>query len=526
MTKQLIIASETRLAQYAKAVKEGLELSSGARSSSTYYHTKKDQIEAIRKKVESLYNVDKAIPLLLASLDDSTLFFRQEVVRNELAKGALNGPQGIVSPSIWIDNKMQEVIVNHIIESLPITYTLRLFSSFKRSVNNSRTSGKIKKWVLANLNDFTAMKYSNGFKDILKHSLGKYKYSAIMRDLHAHLNGSPHNASKLQNQIFKYFPGSSEDCAKLLLFVDGSGDHELYKNMKHTGAFHKAKRARTKDTFLKYAELLDTSVALGIISKTENSLFDSFKESDGKLKASIKGEILSRAKTMSDDQKVRTKSLQEKTSGKVRTDVDYSKVQTETLYKTEGVEIERKVRAKEDKISLPYTRIGVIQDISLSNRGGKDSKGTPAAVIEHLVNVLRESCSNVVVEQTVTTQTDLTKPFVNIIKVDPTVEAIFVLSDGYENFPYEGCLSDMVEKYRKNNDVQVIHCSPYVSAEMKAQARSLGDNIISMAVNKPSQISTQMEARLLDFNPKVYFQKQFEKYLNKPDQFVEEEIYL
>lgn len=518
MENKVVIASDRKIRDtYARAIQQGLELSSGARSSSTYYHSKDEQITAIRAKVEELYKVDKSLPLLLACLDDSTFFFRQEVLRNELSSGAFGGTQAIVAPTIWYDQGMQERMINHIISNLPFTYALRLFVSFadpKTKINNTRTRNKVLSWVFSNLSDFTAVKYHNKIRRALQHAYGTQVFSGIIRNLHRYILDEPHSADQLQNTVFRHTTQDNTKVAKLLLFVARKGRSTWYEgdeSFRFINAYYNACNAANEAEFFEHAKLLDYSVVMGIVSKFPNELFESFKL-EGKLRDGIKSKLLTNSKVMSDDQKVRTKALQERT-GKVRKDVNYDKVQTETLYKTEGIAEQRTKRAKKDRINLPYQRIGVVRDISLSNSGGSDSKNTPAVIIEHLANVLDASASSCVTKKTPVNQTDLSKPLVEILKDSPDVEAIFVLSDGYENYPYEGCFNDLVKKINKTKTLQVIHCSPYVSAEQKARARSLGDAVISMAVNAPAQIQTQMEARLLDFNPKEYFEKQFSKYL-------------
>lgn len=511
----IIIASDTQLKKlFTNAIKTGLEISSGAKSTSTYYHTKDEQINATRKAIMNLYNVDKSIPILLACMDDATHFFRQEVLRHELKQGYLAGSQAIVDPSIWFDQQLQEKMIMHIISSLPFTYALRLFTSFKDlKINSTRARKKVLKWMLASINDFSAVKYRDKLRKGLKHALGTEQYSWLMTQLELYVKDSPYDAAEVDKALFKNYTGDNSYLAKLLLFINGTGDKRWYSGFKYTKAYFDATDAKTSDAFFEAAKLLDISVALGIINHGQTSTLLSLKDGN-KIKMSTKKFLLENSKVISDDQKVRTKGLQERVGGKVREDVDYSKVQTESLYKTKGVETQKANRVEQDKIVLPYRNFGIIQDISLSNAGGADSANTPKVVIEHLTNVLKESGQPggiCMVTQTPTNQTDLTKPFIEILKILPDVEAIFVLSDGYENYPYEGCLSDFVAK--SGLGIQIIHCSPYTSAEMGSKARSLGDNIISMAVTKPSQITTQMEARLLDFDPRKYFENSFSKYL-------------
>lgn len=526
---ELIIASDTRLREYGKAVVQGLELSSGARSTSTYYHSKAEQIAAVRKKVDELYQVDKSIPLLLASMTDSTYFFRQEVLRKELSSGYANGPQSLVAPSEWLDGNMQEAMINSIIQEMPFTYVLRFFVSLKDArINNRRTQSKMINWTVANINDFSVVKYRGKMRTILKHALGVKGFDSIVRNVRLYLSGDLHDANMLERKLFKYSSLSNEVLAKLILHIAHKGRPEMYRSMKFTKAFYEACDPSSTDEFFEAAAVLDHTVALGVISTGRKAIFSDMRDSDGKVLDTVKAKLLAKSKVITDDQKIRTKRLQERVGGKSRKDIDYSKVQTESLYKTKGVATQKKQRAKEDRISLPYTRIGVIQDVSLSNQGGKDSANTPAVIIEHTVAVLKESAANVTVAQTPKNQTDLSAPFIEIIDQDADVEAIFVLSDGYENFPYEGCFNDLVGRFNKRGNVQVIHCSPYVSAEMKAQARTIGSNVTSMAINKPSQIQTQMETRLLDFNPRAYFANQFAKYIGKSRVIepIEEEIIL
>lgn len=509
---ELIVASTKKLTNYARTLREGLEVSSGARSTSTYYHSKDEQRAAIRRKVIELYRVDKSIPLLLASLEDATHYFRQEVLLQELRSGAFEGPQAIVHPEKWIDAGIQDNVIDHILSKLPFTYVLRFFVSLKKEkVNNARTRGRMIRWVIGNLNDFSAMKYRNKMRQALLHAYGVNKYLKIVSEVEKYLTDQPNDHQLLNREVFRHSDLSPNDVARFLAFVERKGERAWYGDTKFIKAFYDACHARTEDEFFAAAEHLDNDVARGIVSNDGicNPLFKEFYEG-GKLKKSFTAKLLQNSKTMTDDQKVRTKDLQKRSGSVVRADVDYSKVSTETLYKTEGVLSQRDIRAKEDKIELPYRNIGIIVDKSLSNRGGQDSKGTPAAIIEHLEKTLLASVNYASVAYTSENQTDLSKPLVEIIDADPTVEAIFVLSDGYENYPYEGCFSDLMKRLP---DVQAIHCSPYVSAEMKAQARSLGENVISLAINKPSQITTQMQARLLDFDPRQYFENQFSRFL-------------
>lgn len=514
----LIIASSDRIkSTFVPALKTGLELSSGAKSTSTYYHTKDEQIKAIRAAVESLYKVDKALPILLATMKDCTEFFRQEVLRLELSSGFSNGQMGLVNQQIWLDERLQEKMIYTIVNNMQITYALRLFESFNEaSINATRPRKIMLKYILANMNDFTVVKYGDKFIKILRHALGIERYSATIDNLVKYLNNEPHVFSELNREIFKNTTSGNEQIAKLILFCAGKGKAEWYSTMKFTKNYFDAADATTEDKFFEAAKNLDYTVVMGLLSTYKNPLFKSFFV-DKKMKPEVKAKLLQGSTVITDDQKVRTKKLQEKTGGvgTSRTDINHSKVKTETLYKTEGTEAAKTQRVQEDKIALPYTKIGIIRDVSLSNAGGKDSANTPKVVIEHLAKVLSASCADSTVVDTPVNQSDFTKPFIEIVKQMPDVEAVFVLSDGYENYPYEGCLNEVVARYNKGGKaVQVIHCAPFVAAEMKAQSRELGSEIISMAVTTPAQIATQMEMRVLEFNPKKYFEDSFRKFLS------------
>ncbi len=526
--QNLIVVPRAKLPSAINLVKMGLEVASGAKSKRTYYNSKEKQVAAIQNAVSDLYQFDKSFPVVLAAMKDSTHYFRSVVLLNELKSGTNAGNVCLIESNKWFD-EYQDGALWFVLSQMPITYTLRLFVDLANNrVSNARTR-RIMLTYIWSLNEFAFVKYRTKIERILRHAYGVKKWSALVSQAKT-INSNVlthHQVAFWDENINKYnFELIASDVFNFVNFVarnynaipkaslDSESFIKSYLTLKSTGS---------STVFWKHAKRLDKTVVEGIVSSHSNPLYAGFfTEVEGKktLTDSFKSKLLASSKTLTDESAVRLTKTFDKL-GIDKREIRVENVSSEALMMT-GYETGNKLReeiskkANLDKIDLPYTNIGIVVDKSLSNRGAEGSKNSPRAAIEYMVEVLKASadCRSLAATQ-MASVTDLVSPFIEVMsdhyrnEACGRLDAVIVLSDGYENHPYEGALSHAIKVGQKADDEfpQIIHINPLVAAEMGALGRTLGDNIATMVANKPGQLRAQFNASTLELNPRKYLAK-------------------
>ena len=64
--KKLVLTND-RMVSIKTNLIEGLTVASGAKSSATYYHSRDEQMAAIRNQITNLYKMSKELPLIIAN---------------------------------------------------------------------------------------------------------------------------------------------------------------------------------------------------------------------------------------------------------------------------------------------------------------------------------------------------------------------------------------------------------------------------------------------------------------------------
>ena len=154
----------------------------------------------------------------------------------------------------------------------------------------------------------------------------------------------------------------------------------------------------------------------------------------------------------------------------------------------------------------------MILDRSPSMKGHKkESKNTPRAIAEFTAKVLSKSADFAVFEKTEGEATDLATSFINVMKKegDLKYDAVFFLTDGYEN-AYEGLTNEVVSAFMSETGrfIPTFQISPIVGAEMEANVRPLGEEIVKLAINSPQALMPQINGRLLEVDTKRWLENQ------------------
>jgi hypothetical protein len=520
-----LVLTQKMLGTIKTSLIEGLTVASGSKSSATYYHKKDDQMKALQSQIKVMYKLSKELPLIIASQKGATGRFVSEVLLNEFKNTLKGGACNIVNPIDWYDNGLSDKAVLTALNNLGesgLPYVLRLFIDLKNEkVNNERARKIILGfiWGQANL-EFYAMKYRNKIAEILKHVYGVKKTSVLLTIARkqvtlqgANLVGTQKEMNIVNDCILKYFNGNSDKAFKLLLFLF---KQDAGLNLDEFNLLREYKKAKFDITGIKS---VPEEVLIGLVSSTKHPQYHTMWATKVQREAT-KALIRKNVEVTSVNQQVR----QTKSTAKlgVEKTVELEKATDFlALYKTgyeNGWTAElnvaiNKLAEKKRIVGFFYKSIGVIVDDSVSMTGSKiESKNTPKAIADFTAKVLGKSADCATFVRTKDEVTDIASSFVELLKSENTAnpyQAIFILTDGYEN-AYDGLTNEVISIYKAESgrDIPIFQISPITSAEMGANVRKLGEGVTTMAINNPTALQPQINARLLEIDTKRWLENQ------------------
>jgi hypothetical protein len=505
---------------------EGLTIASGSKSSATYYHSKDEQLKAIRAQVKNMYGLSKELPLIIGAQKGVTGRFLSEVLLNELKNTQKGGACNIVNPIDWYDNGLSDkailTAIHNLNEDNGFPYVLRLFIDLKNEkVNNERTRKIILGFIWGQTNlEFYSIKYRNKIVEILKHVYGIKKTSILLSIAQKQVisNGlfdTDKELSIVNEGILKYFNGDSLRAFKLLLFLFKK-DNNVEYDVSEFPIISEYQKAKTD---IRDISVIPEEVLLGLVSDVKHPQYHTMWSSDIQ-KEETKAMIRKNVKVTSVNQQVRQTKSTAKLGVSKTVNVEKA-TDFLALYKTgyeNGWTSELNVAiqklAEKKKIQgFHYENIGVIVDDSVSMKGHKqESKNIPRAIVDFTSKVLDVSAKSAVMVKTSGFCTDLASQFIELIKHekhDKPYNAIFILTDGYEN-AYDGLTNEVISIYRQETGSQIpmFQISPITSAEMDSNVRKLGNSVVTMAINNPIVLQPQISARLLEIDTKRWLENQ------------------
>lgn len=520
-----LVLTERMLSPIKQSLIDGLTIASGAKSSATYYHSKDEQMDAIKTQIRNLYRVSKELPLIVAAQKGATGRFVSEVLLNEFKNTLRGGACNIVNPIDWYDNGLSDKAVLTALNNLGdngLPYVLRLFVDLKNSrVNNERMRKIVLGYIWGQSNlEFYSMKYRNKIAETLKHIYGEKKTSILLSIARKSLSnstliGTDKEFSILNKCIYKYFDGEQHKALKILLFLFKNDDIVDYTATD----FPLLNEYQIAKTDITAVTRVPEEVLLGLISNVKHPQYHNMWATEQQ-RETTKALIRKNVKVTSINQQVRqTKST---TKLGVEKTVDMRKATDFlALYKTGyettfTPEIRNAINELADKKKINdfyYKNIGIIVDSSNSMNGhSHESKNTPKAIASFTAKVLGKSAVDAKFVETEGEMTDLATSFIGLLKKESTsnpYNAIFIITDGYEN-SYDGLMNEVISiwKAESGRDIPIFQISPITSAEMGANVRKIGNSAIVMSINDPVAIQPQIAARLLEVDTKRWLENQ------------------
>ncbi len=493
----------------------GLEIASGAKSSATSLHKKEEQIAAVKAQIVNLYSLSKELPLILALQNGVTGYFVQQVLFNELKSGAYSGSVNIVPNQEWYDNDLQDKAIFLILDRLEkdngLPYVLRLFTELvDNKINNARTKRTILTWLLNHDNiEFVSIKYRNKLQKILTHVWGNKTAYAIVNNLNIIAPFKLGN-EKLFANVTKYILNNvaTENIRKAILHIFG---------VKVKGGLYDQYNSAKKDIFA--SPNIPEEVLIGLLSDQTHPQYLQLWSTEEKRKTTI-AKIREFTKATTANTQIR----QTKSNEKIGADVEVNVAKVTdfmALYKTgyeSGFTNEINTQiinlATKKKLDIPYKNIGVIIDKSISMRGHKqESKNTPLAIVDFTAKVL-ELSSDMCVLATTSQISDLSLQFLQVVEnfKNERLDAIFILSDGYEN-SYDGLLDEVIDAWMDMTDTHlpIFHVSPITGNETCMKVRKLSNHASTIAINKPESLALQINSKLLESDIKMWLANQLKQ---------------
>lgn len=477
----------------------------------THYNTREEQQQAELQSHEALFTLDRDLYAALLLLSGLTHRARQMGSRNLLANPR-NGHAGFLS------SDMEREIVYHLIRELPASSMLRLFDAFRvgneelgiKKANNARTRKLILRTVLSSrLLELWAVKYRKKVRTALTHAWGK-KTTSFLRGVLAKRpkDRTVEEDMALRKHIARYTQQDLNRVYESIGFILGIRENLSLPLFK---AYQDAKQDLSK------GKKLPPEVLEGIRSTFHKDV--------------EKGKVLDLTKgSMTSTQRKNVQRAAQKAGVEVRMDpTEYEAVDLYIYAFEMGIsdEIAKALIEKAQKAAsnfpTKYETVGIVVDASRSMMGDKTQKMRPIATTLALRDMLQQTATN---HHTVYCggsfnaddhkemnpskepafgglcrpqgDTALAEALVQVL--DKTPEAVFVLSDGYENAP-SGRFAETVSVLREMGiDTPIYHLNPVYASET-AQVRTLHEGVPSMPVKNPSALGVSFLRGMIEADP-------------------------
>lgn len=526
-----LVLTQQMLTPIKQSLIDGLTVASGAKSSATYYHSKDEQMTAIKARIREMYGLSKELPLIIASQKGVTGRFISEVLLNEFKNTSNGGACNIVNPIDWYDGGISDKAILTALKNLGedngIPYVLRLFVDLKDSkVNNERMRKIILGYIWGQSNlEFYSLKYRNKIAEVLEHVYGQKMTSILLAiatkqvvaaDANIMLMGTEKELGILKDNLLKYYGGDADIAMRLLMFIfKKENSHIIYDSNK----FPLLSEYQKAQTDITGVSKVPEEVLLGLISNPKHPQYHS-KWADKDQRKTTMALIRKRTEVTSVNQQVRqTKSTErlgvEKTVNleKVTDFLALYKTGYETSFTNEIIDAIDNLAKKKKIQGFYYDNIGIVVDQSASMRGNSvESKNTPIAIAQFTAKVLGVSAKTCSIEFADENHTDIASAFIRLLhseNPEKPFNAIFIITDGYENV-YDGLTNEVISIWRSESksNAPVFQLSPITSAEMGADVRKLGKGVVTMTMNNPSAIMPQINARLLEIDTARWLENQ------------------
>lgn len=496
--------SEVEKKTVTEVVRAFLETTGTSTARATHYNTKEEQIEAAQKVHDALFQLDRGVYGAFLTLPGVTDFSRQLGVQR-----LLSNTRDESLPTV-LTREQESRLLKYLLSHMSTPRMLKLFGMIKdRRINNNRTRKLILRTLFnSDRLELWVVKYRRKVRVALEHAFGNR--TGIIRSILTKNDWTPKEKGILHSNIGKF---TSVDCHRdSRIFECVAFALGLESGLLHVGPTLSLLKAYiAAKTDLGAGKDLPFETLDGIRSK-----FHPDKTS---------AEVLEMTKeNLTDAQKMNLQAKAEKDNVKV--EFDPTKQDAVKLYiygfergftdEIESALLKKATQAARD-FPLSFGRVGVVVDASQSMRGHKTQALRPFAIglaIRDLIRSASTECTTKyvggfannadgpearLVPRTPGQGTYLAKAILELFK--DGVEAVFVITDGYENAP-SGRASEVIEHARKIGiETPVYQLTPVFAAESAGTRDIFRSEVPSLPVSNPAALGVTLVRGVLETEP-------------------------
>jgi hypothetical protein len=490
------------LANLGKDIETTMSLFGTDMNRATHYNTKEELKVMSEKQHRAMFTTDRTIYGCIACLPGATDISKMKVVTNLLGiKWDQDADYQVEIPILTMDQ--ERLIIDHLVSTLPPNRMINLFASFKDTrVNNARMRKTVLPFILNSNNlGWWAVKYRNKLKTVLSHCWGK-RLSSIITSILGKTARTYNEEDILNTSIYNYLVAGDatqfDVVRERVSFIFSALDESAYTEQLFKNFF------AAKTDFSK-AKGLPKEVIEGIRASYHPDL-----DKAETLKVA-KSSMTNKEKRLVQNQS-RKAGVEVKWNPHTQPLVDLMIYGFKMGFTNEIHEaIEGKAFIAAQSLPFDYERIGIICDDSFSMSGSEDQKLKALAITYATVEMLKKVGNSTVVTTTSRRrnsysnkpvgETNLAKPLISILKHD--LDAIFVVSDGYENAP-EGRFGEVLKIARDKVgvDTPVYHFNPVGAAESKVALKRLSDDVPLTPVTNPEKMGLSLFKTMIAADPK------------------------
>jgi len=488
--------------ELSKTVCDFLDTANSSMGRATHYNSRSEQQAAELQIHDRLFNSSRDLYTALLALPGLTDRSRQIGVKTLLSHSR-NG----TAPE-FLTEASERIVLQHMFQSLPTPRMLKAIEGLRtgseelnlRAANNGRTRRLILNTLLNSPRlPLWSVKYRRKMLKAFNHAWGK-RLASIIRSILAKTPKSRNTKDReiLQNNLTQHVHGgekavkAAHECVSFIL---GNRTRMTLPILK---SYQQAKKELEK------GKKLPLEVLEGI-----RSTFHPDVSPD---------EILSLTKNvMTATQKKNVQRRAQKAGIEIKMDPMRFGLIELYLYAFEmglNKQIEDAMTVKAEQaaklLNLSYHKIGIVVDASQSMIGSHEQPLRPMASAMATRDVLQHATSAQTIRYVGGQPGVLVQPqgdtaiadaIVEILSTDQTVEAIYILSDGYENAP-AGRTAEVMQCLRELGfNLPVFHLNPVFASESGGVRQLDTENIVTMPVQSPEAMGASMLHGMIEAEP-------------------------
>lgn len=492
-----------------------LDVSTTSFGRATHYNSREKQAQAEAGIHGRLFEVSRDLYQILLALPGTTDRARQ------IGMSALLGSQRNGN-DVLLNGTMERRVLESFVKSLPPQRMLKLFDAFRgfgnefgaKKSNNARTRKLILRTILNSPRlELWTIKYRSKLQRILSHAWGKSLASAI-GVVAAKKRRNDKEKSMLKKHVLNY------------LYSDIEVNRRRVDYILQCIAFIFGERDRIDDNMKLLKSFIDSRYNLSAGLKLPAEVIEGIRSTYHK---SVSASELLKMRADSGEIKTRhEKRVVQKrvkaAGGKVEMNpLDYDAVELYIYAFEVGADtdilnaLDKKAKDAAKLLPISYDKLAIIVDASKSMEGSKEQPMRPLATALSIRDMLQKSavesrilyCGGFVDNTTdgfkmvkPSYETSLAHLLLEALFYEP--DAVYVISDGYENSP-AGRFGDVLRKAREIGiDVPVIHCNPVFASEA-GSVRALCEGIekvTTLPVRSPTAMGTGIIRGLIESDPR------------------------